>query len=325
MSGVSDENIRPRAYRTIITVVTRPIVLITLAVLTVLSCADDALAWGPAMHVGLADSVWSQLGLLPAGVAAVLARHRIPFLYGSIAADVVVAKRLSRVKQFCHHWSTAFRVLDSADDERSKAFAYGYLSHLAADTVAHSKFVPRQIVVTDGPVNAGHLYWELRADAACPAAAHSLVKQVLYAEHADHHALLSRHLTGTFLPYDLNRKLFHRMNVLAVNPTVRRGISAWGRRSRWPLSSELLGGYQTECVDRILAVLTDGHRSALTKEDPNGTSALMRLSVRRKETRRLKRRGGGCLLHKTEAVSGLAPAAWKVDHATPSDVGSLHV
>jgi len=308
------------------TVVTRPIVLIALAALIVLGFADDALAWGPAMHVGLADSVWSQLGLLPAGVAAVLARHRIPFLYGSIAADVVVAKRLSRVKQFCHHWSTAFGVLDAAKDDRAIAFAYGYLSHLAADTVAHGKFVPRQIVVTDAPVNAGHLYWELRADAACPDAAHALVKRVLSAEHADHHALLSRHLTGTFLPYALNRSLFHRMNVWTVKPAFRKRMNAWSRRSRWPLSPELLGGYQSECVDRILAVLTDGHRSALTREDPNGTSALMRLSVRRKETRRWHGDDRMNRSRKTEAISGLAPATWSADGASngTGGGGALH-
>ncbi len=294
---------------------TRPIVLI-IAVIAVLTCVDDAWAWGPAMHVGLADTVWSQLGLLPAGVAALLARHRIPFLYGSMAADVVVGKRLSRVKQFCHHWSTAFRVLDSADDDRSKAFAYGYLSHLAADTVAHGKFVPRQIVITDGPVNTGHLYWELRADAVCPTITHSLVKHVLHAEHADHHALLSRHLTGTLLPYGLNRRLFHRMNVWSVRPLVRQGISAWSRYSRWPLPSDLLSGYHAECVDRICAILTDGPRSALTREDPNGTSALMQLSVRRKEVRKLRRRGDGCHHRRAEAARGLVPAGWSADRDT---------
>ena len=94
--------------------------------------ADQALAWGPATHIGLASTMWEYLSVLPAAVAAVLARHRIAYLYGSIAADIVFAKRLSRVKQFCHHWSTAFRMLDSAADGRAKAFAYGYLSHLAA-------------------------------------------------------------------------------------------------------------------------------------------------------------------------------------------------
>ena len=137
---------------------------VVVALVCLLGAADEALAWGPATHVGFAASVLERLFLLPIGVAAILTRHGVAYLYGNITADIVFAKRLSRVKQFCHHWSTAFGLLDAADDDRARAFAYGYLSHLAADTVAHGKFVPRQIVVSRCSVNFGHFYWELRAD-----------------------------------------------------------------------------------------------------------------------------------------------------------------
>ncbi|MGB2985741.1 MAG: zinc dependent phospholipase C family protein, partial [Phycisphaerae bacterium] len=135
---------------------------IIVALVCLLGQANEAFAWGPATHMGLAASALEHLLLVPAAVAAVLARHRIAFFYGNIATDIVFAKRLSRVKQFCHHWSTGFRLLDTAEDDRAKAFAYGYLSHLAADTVAHGKYVPRQIVVSQCSVNFGHFYWELR-------------------------------------------------------------------------------------------------------------------------------------------------------------------
>ncbi len=281
--------------------------LFVAALAVVLISADDVLAWGPAVHVGLADTIWGQLGLLPAAVAAAIARNRTAFLYGSLAADVVFAKRLSRIKQFCHHWSTAFRVLDSAKDDRGRAFAYGYLSHLAADTVAHGKYVPHQIVVSNSRVNAGHLFWELRADAICDRETHALVKDVLHGDHRDLHALLAGHLKGTFLPYDLNRVLFHRMNVLTVKPAFRKGMDVWSRRSKYYLAPELLDGYRSECIDRIVSILTAGHRSALTKEDPNGTSAMMRLSVHRRDTKRLKRRGHGVSHRRTEVSRGLSP------------------
>ena len=135
-------------------------------IVVILACllgqTKEALAWGPATHVGLAASILEHLELLPGAVAAVLARRKIAYFYGNIAADVVFAKRWSRIKQFCHHWSTAFSLLDAARNDRAQAFAYGYLSHLAADTVAHGKYVPRQIAVSQWPVNFGHFYWELR-------------------------------------------------------------------------------------------------------------------------------------------------------------------
>ena len=57
----------------------------------------------------------------------------------------------------------------------------------------------------------------------------------------------------------------------------------------------------------ILSILNEGRRSALLKEDPNGTSALMQVRVRRREARKLKR-GGLCVRHRVAETSrGLAP------------------
>ena len=278
------------------------------AVAVVLGAVDQALAWGPATHMGLGSSILGQLAILPAAVAAVLARHRFAYLFGSIAADIVFAKRLSRVKQVCHHWSTAFRLLDSARDGRAKAFSYGYLSHLAADTVAHGKYVPRQIVVSGCSVRVGHFYWELRADAMEDRSTWGLMERVLEDDHRHHHLALATHITDTFLSYDLNRLLFDRVNALALRRGFRRTIDVWNRCSRWYLSANLLDGYRAECVDRIQSILAEGQRSALLREDPNGTSALMQLRVRRRELRRLTRRGLPVKRRVQEVSRTLAPA-----------------
>ena len=273
----------------------------------VLLGTEPAWAWGPATHIGLAGSVLDQLGLLPFGVAAVLGRHRLAYLFGSMATDVVFAKRLSRVRQFCHHWSTGFRLLEKASDERAQAFAYGYLSHLAADTVAHGKFVPRQIVVSGSSVNLGHLYWELRADGLQTESTWNELERVHHHNHAQHHETLSGLITDTFLSYPLNRLLFDGMNTLAVRREFRRTMNVWNRRSRWYLSPELIRDYQNECLDRIHSILTEGAQSPLLHEDPNGTSALMKLRVRRRELRRLRRRGVPVEQRLLEMSRGFAP------------------
>ncbi len=280
-------------------------VLVGLACL--LCGTDGAYAWGPATHVGLAASVLDQLHLLPPAVAAVLGRHAIAYLYGNIAADVVFAKRLSRVKQFCHHWSTAFRLLDSAVDHRQRAFAYGYLSHLAADTVAHGKYVPRQIVTSRCTVNFGHMFWELRADAVESEPSRRLLERVLQCDHTSHHRALAGHIRDTFLTYDLNRLLFDRVSAVTVRPTFHQAMSVWNRCSRWYLSPELLAGYRAESLDRIHAILAQGGESALLREDPNGTSALMHLRIRRREMRRRRRRGLPLKFRFREASTALAP------------------
>ena len=278
-----------------------------LGLVFLLGAADQAWAWGPAAHVGVAGSLLGQLVLLPAGIAAVLGRHKAAYIFGSIAADVVFAKRWSRVKQFCHHWSTAFRVLDNAADARAKAFAYGYLSHLAADTVAHGKFVPRQIMVSDCAVNFGHLYWELRVDAMESESTWRQLEEVLGHDHTAHHTALAGLITDTFLSYPLNRAMFNGMNAMAIRRQFRRTMHVWSRCSRWYLSPDLLHGYRTECLDRIHSILREGSRSPLLREDPNGTSALMQLRVRRREVRRLRRRGLPVERRLLEASLGLSP------------------
>ena len=277
-----------------------------------LGVADQAWAWGPATHVGLAGSVLDQLALLPAGIAALLGRHKAAYLFGSIAADVVFAKRWSRVKQFCHHWSTAFHVLDDAADARAKAFAYGYLSHLAADTVAHGKYVPRQIMVSGCAVNFGHFYWELRADAMESESTWRTLEEVLDHDHTPHHTTLAGLMTDTFLSYPLNRAMFNGMNAMAIRRRFRRTVHVWSRWSRWYLPPDVLDGYRSECLDRIRSILRDGSRSPLLREDPNGTSALMQLRVRRREVRRLRRRGLPVERRLLEASLGLSPAQMRL-------------
>lgn len=268
---------------------------------------EVALAWGPATHIGLAESALSQLALLPGAVAAVLGRNAFSYLYGSIAADVVFAKRWSRVKQFCHHWSTGFRLLESAEDERAQAFAYGYLSHLAADTIAHGKFVPHQIATSGTSQNFGHFYWELRADSAQPQSHWLRLEEVLDFDHTHHHDEMRPHLTDTLLSFPMNRVLFNGMNALAVRQSFRRTIDTWSRLSRWPLRPDLLRGYEYESLDRILSVLSEGPRSPVLREDPNGTAALMALRVRRVEERRHKRRGVALERRLREASHEFAP------------------
>lgn len=294
-----------------------------LALIGVLSTTDEAFAWGPATHIGLATSVMDRLPLLPAAIAAVLARNRIAYLYGNVAADIVFAKRWSRVKQFCHHWSTGFRLLEEADDDRAQAFAYGYVSHLAADTVAHGKFVPRQIAISECAINSGHFFWELRADATEVDTTWQRLKMVFRDEHTADHRALERHITGTFLSFDLNRLLFDGINTLAARDGFRRSVGAWNRRSRWYLSTELLDGYRSESLDRILSLLTEGTASALLREDPNGTSALMSLRVRRRDSRRLKRRGLPIDHRLLEAARGLAPAPVGGEDRSAPGLGSV--
>lgn len=286
--------------------------LILFAAACVLIDAQPVFGWGPATHVKLAGDVLANLGLLPAAVAMLLSRHLRDFLYGCLATDMVFAKRLSRIKQFCHHWSTGFRLLDQARGERGRAFAYGYLSHLAADTVAHGKFLPYQIAVTGTTVNFGHLYWEVRADAELDEPAWAELEATLLMDHELHHAALAGLLKDTFLPYEINRMLFERINRVVTRRSWRQSADRWSRRSRRLLPAELLARYHEECVERTICLLNQERRSPLLNEDPSGTAALAFAADTRKVWRRRRRRGLLLLNRPTETAAGHAPAPWPV-------------
>src|SRR5882724_10394705 len=105
---------------------------IALAVLLALVLTPAlAHAWTPGTHIFLGEAVMRSLALLPSSVAELLAAFPYDFLYGSIAADTSIAKKYAPAGRHCHSWAVGLDVLDSARDEPSRAFAFGYLSHLA--------------------------------------------------------------------------------------------------------------------------------------------------------------------------------------------------
>lgn len=247
------------------------------------------MAWGPLTHVRLAGDLLSQLWLLPAGIAALLARHGRYFAFGNIAADVVFAKKLSRLKQVCHHWTTGFSLLEAARTDEGRAFGYGYLAHLAADTVAHNKFLPRQMALSGSTISFGHVYWEVRADAAIPSDSWHTLRSLLHHRYEEPERLLAERLTATLLPFGMNRRIFRRMNLLACARSWQRSVAVWSALSRWPLDEETLADYHAEALERILDVLERGRASPVLHADPNGNAALSYAKAQRRQFRQLRR------------------------------------
>ncbi len=266
-------------------------VVIALGVLVVLAAAQDAFAWGAATHVKLASDLLTSAGMLPAAVAALLARHARDYLFGNIAADLVIAKKLSRVRQFCHHWETGFAILDDARTDAGRAFGLGYLSHLAADTVAHNKFLPRQMTVTRTTLSFGHLYWEMRADATIGPHYWGTLRGVLDDVFAEHEADLSQRMTDTFLPFALNWRLFYRLNRFASRTFWRKAMDRWYNVSRWHLSDQLMREYRAEALERMLDVVAHQRDAAVLHEDPNGNAALAYTRMQRRHLRQMARAG----------------------------------
>ncbi|HSW47201.1 MAG TPA: zinc dependent phospholipase C family protein [Phycisphaerae bacterium] len=269
----------------------RPYKVFGLVFFILLAAPSVAQAWGPMTHVKLASDLLGHLQLLPAGLAILLARHRKDFMFGNIAADVVVAKRLSRVRQICHHWETGFSLLEDAGESRGRAFAFGYLCHLAADTIAHGKFIPHQMTLTRTTMSFGHLYWEMRADAALGTRYRHVLRQVLRDVAADHRASLHACMTDTFLPFTMNWGVFYRTNRLVSRGFWRRALWQWAHLSRWHLPGQLMREYRQESLERMVDVLANGREAAVCHEDPSGNAALAYTRIQRRQLRQMARAG----------------------------------
>jgi hypothetical protein len=128
-----------------------------LILLSFLLLPSVAFAWGPLTHIYLGNELYSLGALLPAGLFEIIRRYRKDFLYGNLMADIIVGKKYLPAHKNSHSWDFAFDLLGAAVTKQQKAFVYGYMSHLAADTVAHN-------VYTANKKNIRHSILEIKAD-----------------------------------------------------------------------------------------------------------------------------------------------------------------
>ena len=140
--------------------------IISLAVCIIfdLLFTENAFAWGPGIHTATVLSTLSDAGALLPSIAKIITSFPREYLYGCLAADFFVGKSKKKNAGHPHNWEGGFKFLSEANDDREAAFAYGFLTHLAADVAAHNLFIPNLIDSWHTQKKIGHLYWELKAD-----------------------------------------------------------------------------------------------------------------------------------------------------------------
>ena len=248
---------------------------------------DLAFAWGPATHVYLGQGVLESLHLLPQAVRAIIAAHPYDFLYGSMAADISLAKKYVPEGRHCHHWHIGEEIYESAETERLRAVGLGYLAHLAGDTVAHNYFVPRQLLLTSSTKALGHSYWEHRMDYQLGESYMRLARRVVMEhDHSAADALFDRVLSATLFSFQTNRRIFRGMIRFQDNDRWQSIFSTMLQNSRWSLTQEEIEGYVVRSFDYIIDYLNRRGEAVAASLDPIGDQNLA-LS---KKIRRMARR-----------------------------------
>lgn len=250
---------------------------------------QDAWAWGPLAHLSFTSTALGDLSGLGHAAQVLLSRFSSEVLYGSLAADIIVGKNLARYAVHCHNWTVGFTVLDRAKTDAQRAFSLGFLSHLAADTVAHNYYVPYKTVEGYRVRASGHATWEIRFDQKLPGDLWKVARHVSQARYREHDEHLQECLADSYvIPFSISKKMFGSVLLAA-------------RLKRWQTLSQVLAGERDlhlahdeveEChglaVKQIAGMLRHQTAAECTGADPTGARNLDLAMALRKSLRERK-------------------------------------
>ena len=266
-------------------------ILLLLTVIAAVLVPTDVLAWGGGIHLQLGANVLSNLGTLPGGVASLVAAYQSDFLYGCIAADITVGKKFTHYLLNCHRWSIGQKILKNALTDRQRACAYGYLSHLAADTIAHNYYVPIKIIRSFATVMMKHAYWEMRFETFVDKDIWELAREICRADHQANDKLLQSVLTKTIFSFGTNKRIFNSIMLLSRLEKWQQVMETLSSNSRYKLAESDRDEYLELTGEAVLDFLQNPEESRFLLLDPTGEKALAAADALRKNLRLLYKSG----------------------------------
>jgi len=264
---------------------------IAITVLLVLFLPAESSAWGPGFHLQLGTSLLGSLGSLPASVASLIGAFPNDFLYGSIAADITLGKKFTHYLFHCHRWHVGKRLLEEASSDSQRACAYGYISHLAADAVAHCYYVPISTMRSYPAVALNHAYWEVRFDSFVDPDLWNLGRRVALEHFEDNDQLLRQVISNTLFSFNTNKRIFN--SILLVNRLEKwqQLMSAMNDVSRHQLNEDERSEMTLLSTEAVVGTLSDINSSPWLEADPTGEHAIKAAESVRKNLRILYQSG----------------------------------
>ncbi|HIJ81970.1 MAG TPA: zinc dependent phospholipase C family protein [Desulfuromonadales bacterium] len=295
-----------------------------LTALTLLLLPTDAQAWGGGMHLQLGANILANPGIFPTHLAELLAAWPRDFLYGCIAADITVGKKYTHYLQNCHRWDIGFKILKRADNDRQRACAYGYLSHLAADTIAHNYYVPCKIIRSFPTVTMKHAYWEMRFETFVGKEIWELAREVCSADQQANDKLLRSVLTTTIFSFGTNKRIFNSIMLMSRLEKWQKVMLTLSKNSRYQLSDGDRDEYLQLTGDAVTDFMQHQEKSRYFRADPTGEKALAAADALRKNLRLLYKSGRMTRAEGFEQVESLKIALRK-SLDTPALLKELYV
>lgn len=248
---------------------------------------DGAYAWGPGTHLEIALAVLGNSLWCAPFIRGLIESHPAEFIYGHVSPDIIVGKKYAGAIHHCHNWSIGKLILEEAKNDWDRAAAWGYLTHLAADCVAHNYFVPYKMIQSFPNRSMGHAYWEMRFDLFVPDHCWKEIDKVIHRNYTSFDHLLERVLKKTIFSYRTNKKIFNSIMILHRMRQFRFGLKTYARASRWALDEGRVRHYKDLIFKSVREFLEQPEEAQCLKADPAGLRKLRYAQELRNHLRRI--------------------------------------
>jgi hypothetical protein len=237
--------------------------LILVFILSILLIPSFADAWGPLTHVYLGYQILD-LGaaLIPAGIYTILKKYRYDFLYGNLSADIILGRRFQTFETNSHNWHIAWKLFESAKTDRQRAFAYGYLMHLCADTVVHN--------LEKSGIPFSHSLLEIKSDSIIDKKYRRVLKRLDKAMQKKNDIFLEKRLESLFFSFKTNRRIFKGFLLLSRLPNYTPVSNFIDNRFPYEITVGDIYNFQQESMNRMIELLNDGKDSTVLEKHPLG-------------------------------------------------------
>lgn len=237
--------------------------LILLSILGLIFIPSVADAWGPLTHVYLGYQVFDTCAaLIPAGIYAILKKYKNDFLYGNLSADIILGRRFQGFEKNSHNWEIAWKLLNASVSDRQKAFAYGYLMHLCADTVVHN-LKPKSIPFS-------HSLLEVKSDSIVDKKYRRILKNLDKFMQKKNDIFLETKLESLIFSFKTNKRIFKGFLVLSRLPNYTPVSNFIDNRFPYSITVGNIYEFQQESLRRMVELLNDGRDADILKKHPLG-------------------------------------------------------
>ena len=247
------------------------VAVVLILVLIELTIPSVSYAWGPGMHVYIGTSALKFAKDLIPAAAVVLENNPLHYLYGCLSADIFFGKTGKSTKQKCHTWVIGQKLLEISKDDKGRAYAYGFLSHLAADTVAHNICLPYFMSLDSKSKKWQHCFWEWQFDRVLAYEYRLLAKEVFSHSFTEVDRTLCS-LTNVKFPVFWTKKILYARTLggkvrekKSVSSMILYACLAYQHKNLLHLKKSV-----SLSLVSVLDVLNDPESAACTKMDPLG-------------------------------------------------------